>query len=135
MLLSISTCILLLIKNVASTCSPPYSTRMADSVIARKDAITTTPGYSDFLKIGFFQTAVLRTLDYHKTTESTCAHTQTNWEEYLVSSSEGLLPYLTNATRDTGYPLDRFATGDGLMHLYAPFLFYLTGTNANRARV
>lgn len=123
MRLGISTCILLLIQNVASTCSRPYSTRMADSVIARNDAITDHPSFSDYLKVGFFQTAVLRALEYHKATENACADTSTNWEQYLESSSEGLLPFLTNATRDTGYPLDRFATGDGLTHLYAPFLF------------
>ena len=96
---------------------------MADSVIARNDAITDHPSFSDYLKIGFFQSAVLRVLDYHGTTESACPDTNTDWEEYLESSSEGLLPYLTNATRDTGYPLDRFATGDGLTHLHAHFHF------------
>lgn len=128
---SIFTCILPLIQNVASKCNRPYSTRMADSVIARNDAITDHPSVSDYLKIGFFQSAVLRALDYHKTTESTCADTNTDWERYLESSSEGLLPYLTNATRDTGYPLDRFATGDGFTHLYARFLFHLLRSIAN----
>lgn len=95
---------------------------MADSVIARHQAMTTTPGISDYLKIGFFQTAVLRVLEYRNTIESeACAEPDTNWEEYLSSSTEALLPYLANATRDTGYPLDRFATGYGLLHEYVTF--------------
>ncbi|OJJ33583.1 hypothetical protein ASPWEDRAFT_114625 [Aspergillus wentii DTO 134E9] len=105
---------------IASTCDArPYSAWMADSVIGRGQA-TVAPGdkpsASTYLQIGFFQTAILRLKEYYDTPESACA--QSDWEEYLRTSTDSIAPFLLNATHDTEYPLDRLSTGRGLTYQY-----------------
>ncbi|KAK2799159.1 hypothetical protein FQN51_007128 [Onygenales sp. PD_10] len=97
----------------------PYSVWMADSVIERGQAIIapgTEPESSSYLQIGFFQTAVLRLIEYYHTPESVSAHN--DWEEYLRASTDSAIPYLLDAAKDTKLPLDRMSTGKGLLHQY-----------------
>lgn len=100
---------------------------MANSVIARNQAIapstadTKEPKASVYLQVGFFQTAVLRLLEYHNSLapETACADVDRgNWEEYLQASTDSLIPWQEDAKGDVGYPLDRFSTGRGLLDQY-----------------
>lgn len=97
----------------------PYSVRMADSVITRGDAIAPLshePKSSLYLKVGVFQTAALRLLEYYQTPENVCA--EHDWKGYLQESVKSVIPWLGNETRDGGYPLDRFSVGRGLLYEY-----------------
>ena len=97
----------------------PYSARMVDSVIARGDAVAPLshePESSFYLKIGVLQTAVLRLLEYYQSPEHVCA--EIDWKGYLQESAESVIPWLGNETRDSGYPLDRFSVGRGLLYEY-----------------
>lgn len=97
----------------------PYSVRMADSVISRGDATAPQshePKSSVYLKVGFFQTAVLRLLGYYQTPEDVCV--EHDWKGYLQESAESVIPWLGNETRDRGYPLDRFSVGRELLYEY-----------------
>ncbi|CAI7625025.1 unnamed protein product [Penicillium manginii] len=108
-------------KNV-SACNRPYSAWMADSVISRGQAVVqqgSIPSASTYLQVGFFQSAIIRLIDYYHTPGSACA--QSDWESYLQTSTDSIKPYLLNATRDTSYPLDRLSTGKGLLHQYEQF--------------
>lgn len=116
----------------------PYSSRMANSVIARDQAIapshadTKEPKASVYLQVGFFQTAVLRLLEYYNaqapTSETACVDVdRENWEEYLRASTDSLIPWLEDAKEDVDYPLDRFSTGRGLLAQYVPPLPPSTG--------
>lgn len=92
---------------------------MVDSVIARGDAVAPLshePESSFYLKIGVLQTAVLRLLEYYQSPEHVCA--ESDWKGYLQESTESVIPWLGNETRDSGYPLDRFSVGRGLMYEY-----------------
>lgn len=90
---------------------------MAESVLDRGQAII-PPGpkvsSSIYLQVGFFQTAVLRLLEYYGTPESRSP--QSRWHEYLTDSTHSVTPFLLNATQDTQIPLDRLSTGRGLLH-------------------
>ncbi|KAJ5701302.1 hypothetical protein N7488_008850 [Penicillium malachiteum] len=66
--------------------------------------------------MGFFQSAIVRLIDYYKTSNSVCA--EADWEDYMEISTNSIAPYLLNATKDTSYPLDRLSTGKGLIHQY-----------------
>ncbi|KAH8432476.1 uncharacterized protein LDX57_010111 [Aspergillus melleus] len=105
-----------------SGCRPadrPYSAWMADSVIARGQAIAPPgkPESSIALQIGFFQTAILRLLDHHDSSVPSCQTTR--WEEYLTNSTASIAPLLRNASQDTQlFPLDRLSTARGLLHDY-----------------
>lgn len=106
----------------ASSCTRPYSAWMADSVISRGQAVVpegSSPSASTYLQIGFFQSAIIRLLDYYHSPESVCA--ENDWEKYLQSSTDSITPFLLNATRDTTYPLDRLSTGKGLMQQFEEF--------------
>lgn len=103
---------------------------MADSVVMRGDAIAPLshePKSSLYLKVGVFQTAVLRLLEYYRTPENVCA--EHDWKGYLQESAKSVIPWLGNETRDGGYPLDRFSVGRGLLYEYVlsfscnPFCF------------
>ena len=90
---------------------------MADSVISRGQAVLpagTTPEASTFLQIGVFQNAILRLKEYYGSAESACA--QADWDAYLEESTQSVVPWLLNATKDTLYPLDRFSDGNGLFY-------------------
>lgn len=104
---------------------------MANSVIARDQAIapshadTKEPKASVYLQVGFFQTAVLRLLEYYNapapTPETACVDAdRENWEEYLRTITDSLIPWLQDAKEDVDYPLDRFSTGRGLLAQYVP---------------
>ncbi|PLB48517.1 cell wall glycosyl hydrolase YteR [Aspergillus steynii IBT 23096] len=96
----------------------PYSAWMADSVIARGQAIA-PPGETEssiFLQIGFFQTAILRLLDHPGTAAPSCQIDR--WEQYLTNSTASIASRLGNATQDTHFPLDRLSTFRGLLHSY-----------------
>lgn len=90
---------------------------MAESVIERGQAII-PPGIeatsSTYLQVGFFQTAIVRLLEYYPTPESACS--QSDWQEYLSASTDSVIPFLRNATQDTQLPLDRLSTGKSLLH-------------------
>lgn len=108
--------VLLFVKD-ASACNRPYSAWMADSVISRAQAIVqegTAPSASTYLQVGFFQSSILRLIDYYHTPESVCA--ESDWGKYLQSSTNSITPYLLNATQDSSYPLDRLSTGKGLLY-------------------
>ncbi|KAE8375702.1 Six-hairpin glycosidase-like protein [Aspergillus bertholletiae] len=97
----------------------PYSAWMADSVIGRGQAVLppgTTPEASTLLKIGVFQNAVLQLKEYYGAPSSVCA--QTDWDAYLEESTQGVAPWLLNATSDIEYPLDRFSVGNSLLYQY-----------------
>ncbi|KAJ6024745.1 hypothetical protein N7540_005542 [Penicillium herquei] len=103
----------------AVDCNRPYSSWMADSVIRGGQAVVpegSSPSSSTYLQIGFFQSAVLRLIDYYKTPHAACA--EGNWEDYMEISTNSIAPYLQNATKDISYPLDRLSTGEGLIHQY-----------------
>ena len=115
--------------------SRPYSSRMANSVIARDQAIapshadTKEPKASVYLQVGFFQTAVLRLLKYYNspapTPDPACVGAdREKWEQYLRDSTDSLIPWLQNAKEDVDYPLDRFSTGRGLLAQYVPTHIY-----------
>lgn len=106
----------------ASACSRPYSAWMADSVISRGQAVVqqgSSPSASTYLQVGFFQSAIIRLIDYYHTPGSVCA--ESDWEMYLQTSTDSIKPYLLNATKDTGYPLDRLSTGKGLLHQFEEY--------------
>lgn len=115
------TLLFLAIEN-ASACDRPYSVWMADSVIARGQAIVpgdSAPSASTYLQVGFFQSAIIRLIDYYHTPASVCA--RKDWQEYLQTSTNSITPYLLNASKDATYPLDRLSTGKGLLHQYEEF--------------
>ncbi|KAJ5715293.1 uncharacterized protein N7483_012474 [Penicillium malachiteum] len=92
---------------------------MADSVILGGQALVpegSSPSSSTYLQIGFFQSAVLRLIEYYQTPHAACA--EFNWEDYMEISTTSIASYLLNATKDTSYPLDRLSTGKGLLYQY-----------------
>lgn len=95
---------------------------MADSVISRGQAVVeqgSSPSASTYLQVGFFQSAIIRLIDYYHTPGSVCA--ESNWEKYMQTSTDSIKPYLLNATKDTSYPLDRLSTGKGLLHQFEEY--------------
>lgn len=113
--------VLLSIKNVSAS-DRPYSVWMADSVISRGQAIVpgdSTPSASTYLQVGFFQSAIIRLINHYHTPDSVCA--ESDWQEYLQTSTNSITPYLRNATKDTMYPLDRLSTSKGLLHQFQEF--------------
>ncbi|OKP00604.1 Unsaturated rhamnogalacturonyl hydrolase YteR [Penicillium subrubescens] len=103
----------------AADTTRPYSAWMAESVIDRGQAMM-PPGpkasSSTYLQVGFFQTAVLRLLEYYHTPEPISS--QSRLHDYLADSTHSVVPFLLNATQDTQIPLDRFSTGKSLLHQY-----------------
>jgi hypothetical protein len=101
----------------AADTTRPYSAWMAESVLDRGQAMM-PPGpkasSSTYLQVGFFQTAVLRLLEYYRTPESISSRSRLH--EYLGNSTDSVIPFLLNATQDTQIPLDRFSTGKSLLH-------------------
>ncbi|KAJ5111619.1 hypothetical protein N7532_002154 [Penicillium argentinense] len=106
-----------LIAHHVAACSRPYSAWMADSVIARGQGLVQgSPSPSTYLQVGFFQSAILRLIDHYRTPKAACA--ESDWEEYLQTSTNSIILYLLNASQDTSYPLDRLSTGPGFLHQY-----------------
>lgn len=125
-LLCIPFTLITLFTNTAHSTPPPqcpktpYSTRMADSVISRGEAIAPLahePKSSIYLRVGFFQTALLRALGHYGSSEDACAGS--DWRGYLQESAESVIPWLENKSQDMELPLDRFSTGWGLLNEYA----------------
>ncbi|KAE8351126.1 Six-hairpin glycosidase-like protein [Aspergillus coremiiformis] len=110
------------VESAPSSCNVdarPHSAWMADSVISRRQAVLppgTTPEPSTFLQIGTFQNAILRLKEYYSSSEHACAHA--DWDDYLAESTQDVIPWLLNATKDVQSPLDRFSDGKALLYQY-----------------
>ncbi|KAL3486631.1 Six-hairpin glycosidase-like protein [Aspergillus germanicus] len=108
-------CITLLAQpsNGAST-ARPYSARMADSIILRGQAILENQAdSSSLLQVGAFQTALLDLVE-----SPSGRYMVQDWESYLSRSTDSVVVVVNNATKDTGYPLDRLSVGKGLFYQY-----------------
>ncbi|KAJ5238590.1 hypothetical protein N7468_003209 [Penicillium chermesinum] len=106
----------------ALACNRPFSARMADSIISRAQATVQkreAPSASTYLQVGFFQSSLIRLIDYYHTPEAVCA--ESDWEKYLQSSTDAITPYLLNSTQDASYPLDRLSTANGLLYQYEEY--------------
>lgn len=102
---------------LAAYTTRPYSVWMAESVLDRGQAIVPQSpkvSSSTYLQVGFFQTAILRLLECYRAPEY--INTRGRWHEYLEDSTRSVIPFLLNATQDTQIPLDRFSTGNSLLH-------------------
>ncbi|KAL1964867.1 hypothetical protein VTN77DRAFT_6369 [Rasamsonia byssochlamydoides] len=97
----------------AHNCSVrPYSSWMADSIISRGQGIA-APGSNDpsiLLQMGVFQAALLQLM---KPPAVHCG--EQNYELFLQQSTESIIGQISNASRDTQFPLDRLSVGRGLL--------------------
>ncbi|KAL4882501.1 Six-hairpin glycosidase-like protein [Aspergillus karnatakaensis] len=92
----------------------PYSARMADSVIFRRQAIHNDQSDSSgLLQVGVFQTALLDLIR-----SPSAQYLEQDWELYLSGSADSIVAVVDNATRNTQFPLDRLSLGKGLSYQY-----------------
>jgi rhamnogalacturonyl hydrolase YesR len=82
--------------------------------------MTGTGGSSELLQAGIVQKAFTQLVKQY--TEDSSANI---FQDYVVASAESVSSFLGNATKDTGYPLDRFSNGNALIKLSR------TSTDAN----
>ncbi|PYH49559.1 cell wall glycosyl hydrolase YteR [Aspergillus saccharolyticus JOP 1030-1] len=95
----------------------PYSAWLADSVIARKDALLTADTEGDIslsLKLGLFQISVIHLKEYYDAVS--CA--KEDWDAYLKEATDSILPRVLNVTGDIEAPMDIFTTANGLYYQY-----------------
>jgi hypothetical protein len=87
---------------------------MADSIILRGQAILENQAdSSSLLQVGAFQTALLDLME-----SPSGRYMEQDWENYLSRSTDSVVGVVNNATKDTGYPLDRLSVGKGLFYQY-----------------
>lgn len=94
--------------------SPPLSLQMAQSIVSRDQGILVSQEDSSaLLQAGFTQKAfyaLTRQYPDHTLTPSIAA--------YIAKSVGSVVPVVSNATKDTGYPLDRLSSGNGLIRAW-----------------
>ncbi|KAL3451808.1 Six-hairpin glycosidase-like protein [Aspergillus insuetus] len=87
---------------------------MADSIILRGQAVLENQAdSSSLLQVGAFQTALLDLVE-----SPSGRYMKQDWESYLTRSTDSVVGVVNNATKDTGYPLDRLSVGKGLFYQY-----------------
>ncbi|KAL2849067.1 Six-hairpin glycosidase-like protein [Aspergillus pseudodeflectus] len=87
---------------------------MADSIILRGQAVLENQAdSSSLLQVGAFQTALLDLVE-----SPSGRYMEQDWESYLSRSTDSVVGVVNNATKDTGYPLDRLSVGKGLFYRY-----------------
>lgn len=86
---------------------------MASSIISRQQGIMTgAGGSSELLQAGIVQKAFTRLVEEYSHDASAEI-----FRSYVAKSAGSVTGYLSNATRNTGYPLDRFSNGNALIQL------------------
>jgi rhamnogalacturonyl hydrolase YesR len=86
---------------------------MGSSIISRGQGIMTgTGGSSELLQAGYVQKAFTRFVEEYPNEQVV-----SQFKNYVIKSTESVSEYLTNATKDTLYPLDRFSNGNALIQL------------------
>ncbi|KAF5337537.1 hypothetical protein D9758_016676 [Tetrapyrgos nigripes] len=89
-----------------------YSTWMASSIMSRQQGVLTGTGdSSELLQAGFTQKAFRQLIDQHPDEAQ-------YYNSYVSKSVESVIPVVINATKDTTYPLDRFSSGNNLIHFF-----------------
>ncbi|PYH75741.1 cell wall glycosyl hydrolase YteR [Aspergillus uvarum CBS 121591] len=95
----------------------PYSAWLADSIIARKDALLNVGTENDVslsLKLGLFQLSVIHLKEYYDA--ASCA--KEDWDAYLKEATDSILPTVLDVDGDIEAPMDVFATANGLYYQY-----------------
>ena len=102
------------LPNTGSHASHPLSVQMAESIISRNQGILESQTDSSaLLQAGFIQKTFRQILStYANTTLVPTLNT------YIIKSVDSIVPVVSNATRDTTYPLDRLSSGNGLLRLW-----------------
>ncbi|KAI4955242.1 hypothetical protein J4E91_001100 [Alternaria rosae] len=99
------------LPNAVNHATPPISIQMAQSIISRNQGILTSQTDSSaLLQAGFTQKTFRQILSTY--TNNSLAPTL---NAYIVKSVNSVVPVVSNATRDTAYPLDRLSSGNGLL--------------------
>ncbi|KAF1937980.1 Six-hairpin glycosidase [Clathrospora elynae] len=89
---------------------------MAHSIISRNQGILTSQtDVSALLQAGFTQKALYQVLQTYMYPNNTLTRAV---NAYTAKSVDSVVPVVSNATRDTGYPLDRLSSGNALLRLY-----------------
>jgi rhamnogalacturonyl hydrolase YesR len=109
-MVAISFCLPLIADCTAIT---HYSQWMASSIISRQQGILSgRGGSSELLQAGIVQKAFARLVEQYPDESSSKV-----FGDYVVKSVGSVTSFLSNATKDVGYPLDRFSNGNGLIEL------------------
>jgi rhamnogalacturonyl hydrolase YesR len=92
---------------------PKYSIQMATSIISRHQGILSSPSDSSaLLQAGFVQKA------FHQLQQSLNHTSSHSIKSYIESSINSIIPVISNASKDTTFPLDRLSTGNSLIYAY-----------------
>lgn len=87
---------------------------MASSIISRGQGVMTgNGGSSELLQAGITQKAFRRILEQYPYDNSSL-----QIRNYITKSVDSTLGFLSNATKDAAYPLDRLSNGNNLVTLY-----------------
>jgi rhamnogalacturonyl hydrolase YesR len=102
------------LPNINRHGSHPLSLQMAESIVSRNQGILDSQtDASALLQAGFIQKAFHQILSTYP--NSSLAPTL---NEHIIKSADSVVPVISNATRDTTYPLDRLSNGNGLLQLW-----------------
>ncbi|GME26791.1 Six-hairpin glycosidase-like protein [Neofusicoccum parvum] len=105
---------LLFAEQTAALTKTNYSTWMATSIISRGQGVLTGQGdTSELLQAGFTQKAFRRLLEQYPDDASAPLISA-----YITTSVDSVAGALSNASRNTGYSLDRLSSGNNLIALY-----------------
>jgi rhamnogalacturonyl hydrolase YesR len=92
----------------------PLSLQMAQSIISRNQGILMSQADSSaLLQAGFTQKTFHQILSTYPNSSLAPA-----LNAYITKSVDSVVPVVSNATRDTAYPLDRLSSGNGLLRLW-----------------
>jgi rhamnogalacturonyl hydrolase YesR len=98
----------------ASSQTSTYSSWMASSIMSRGQGIMTgQSGSSELLQAGITQKAFRRLIEQYPYDDSS-----PQIQAYITKSVDSTLGFLSNATKDALYPLDRIPNGNTLVALY-----------------
>lgn len=94
--------------------TPRYSSWMVSSIMSRGQGVMTgTGGSSELLQAGITQKAFRRLIEQYPYHDSNL-----EVHKYITKSVDSTLGFLSNATKDASYPLDRLSNGNNLIALY-----------------
>lgn len=93
-----------------------FAANMLDSNIARGQGIGTSAAATKFIEMGLFQQSLRESIARSNDTTQ-----KEKWGTYLQNSLASVIDVLSDASNDTGLPLDRLSIGTEMIHQYLAY--------------